>query len=201
MQNKNHPPQWVPRIWLAVGGGLAALVVVAFVLTKQAADRTEISQNGEIATSAAGQNAVYGSVELPETITRFAAEGDKGLVTIAPKNGTARLPVGEYGIRAWRAERKDEQGNTWAMSGQYFSGDSTFEISEGKATKLDIGEPVVCTPQVTKGGSVYYFNYALRGRSDEYIESTRNGSRPQAPKLRIKNKDGTYNRTFSFEYG
>ncbi|MFH1717813.1 MAG: hypothetical protein ABIF19_10705 [Planctomycetota bacterium] len=194
MQNKNH-------LWLAVGGGLAALVVVAFVLTKQAADRTEISQNGELATSAAGENAVYGSVELPETIARFAAEGDKGLVTIAPKNGTGQLPVGKYRIRLWRTERKDDQGNTWALSGQYFGNEGTFEVSESGATRLDLGEPVICTPQATKGGSVYYFNYALRGRLDEYIEATRNGSRPQAPKLRIKNKDGTYDRTFNFEYG
>lgn len=194
MRNKN-------QMWLALGAGLAILVIAAFVLTKQAADRTEVSQDGQSASPVFDENTVFGSVELPEAIGRFAAEGDKGLVTIAPKNGTARLPVGTYGIRLWRTERKDDKGNTWAMSGQYFGSEGTFEISEGKAAKLDIGEPVVCTPQVSKGGSVYYFNYGLRGRSDEYIESTRNGSRPQAPKLRIKNEDGTYDRTFSFEYG
>lgn len=194
MRNKN-------QMWLAVGAGLAILVIVAFVLTKQAADRAEISQNDQSSPIVFDENTVFGSVELPEAIGRFAAEGEKGLVTIAPKNGTAQLPVGKYGIRHWRTERKDEQGNTWAMSGQYFGSEGTFEISEGKATKLDIGEPVICTPQVSKGGSIYYFNYGLRGRSDEYIESTRNGSRPQAPKLRIKNQDGTYDRTFNFEYG
>jgi len=194
-------------MWLALGAGLAILVLLAFVLTKQAAEKaevsenTDISQDGQSASPVFPENAVFGSVELPEAIGRFAAEGDKGMFTIAPENGTARLPIGEYGIRAWRTERKDEQGNAWALTGQYFGSEATFEISEGKATKLDIGEPVVCTPQVSKGGSVYYFNYGLRGRSDEYIESTRNGSRPQAPKLHIRNEDGTYDRTFSFEYG
>jgi len=194
MQNKN-------RLWLALGVGLSILVVTAFVLTKHAADRTNISQNGEITPVSTDKNAIYGSLELPEAIGRFAAEGDKGLVTIAPKNGTGQLPVGNYRIRNWRTERKDDQGNTWALSGQYFGGEGTFAVSESSKTKLDLGEPVVCTPQVTKGGSVYYFNYGLRGRLDEYIESTRNGSRPQAPKLRIKNEDGTYDRTFNFEYG
>ncbi len=195
MRNKN-------QMWLALGGaGLAILVIAAFVLTKQAADRTEVSQTGQSTSVVFDKNTVFGSVELHESIGRFAAEGEKGLITIAPKEGAGRLPVGKYGIRLWRTERQDEQGNTWAMSGQYFGSEGTFEISEGTATKLDIGEPVICTPQVTKSGSVYYFNYALRGRSDEYIESTRNGSRPQAPKLRIKNKDGTYDRTFTFEYG
>lgn len=194
MQNKN-------QMWLAIGAGLVILVILAVVLTKQAADRTEISQNRESARAVLDENATFGSVELPESIGRFAAEGEKGLITIAPKNGAGQLPIGKYGIRFWRTERKDEHGNTWALSGQYFSSEGTFEISKDTATKLDIGEPIVCTPQVTKGGSVYYFNYALRGRSDEYIESTRNGSRPQAPKLRIKNEDGTYDHTFTFEYG
>ena len=194
MRNKN-------QMWLALGAGLAILVIAAFVLTKQAADRTEIAQNGETPPVIFDENTVFGSVELPESIGRFAAEGEKGLITIAPKDGTGQLPAGKYGIRAWRTEREDERGNTWALTGQYFGSEGIFEISEGKAPKLDIGEPIVCTPQVSKGGSVYYFNYALRGRSDEYIESTRNGSRPQAPKLRIKNKDGTYDRTFTFEYG
>jgi len=194
MRNKN-------QMWLALGAGLAILVIAAFVLTKQAADRTQVSQNVESSSPIFDESTVFGSVELPEGIGRFAAEGEKGLITIAPSKGTGRLPVGKYGIRAWRTERQDEQGNTWAMTGQYFGNEGAFEISEGAATKLDIGEPVICTPQVTKGGSFYSFNYALRGRSDEYIESTRNGSRPQAPKLRIKNKDGTYDRTFTFEYG
>lgn len=189
-------------MWLALGGaGLAILVITAFVLTKQAADRTEIAQNEESAPVVFDENTVFGSVELPEGIGRFAAEGEKGLIAIAPKDGTGQLPVGKYGIRFWRTERQDEQGNTWALSGQYFGSEGTFEINEGTATRLDIGEPVVCTPQVTKGGPLYYFNYALRGRSDEYIQSTRNGSRPQAPKLRIRNEDGTYDRTFNFEYG
>jgi len=194
-------------MWLALGAGLAILVIAAFVLTKQAAERSEVSENtemsqdGQSTSPVVEENTVYGSVELPETIGRFAAEGDKGLVTVAPENGTAQLPVGKYGIRAWRTERKDDQGNTWAISGQYFGSEGVFEVNQSKPAKLDIGEPVVCTPQVSKGGSVYYFNYGLRGRSDEYIESTRNGSRPQAPKLHIRNEDGTYDRTFTFEYG
>ena len=35
----------------------------------------------------------------------------------------------------------------------------------------------------------------------ERIELTRNGSQPRAPKLHIKSKDGSYDRSFNFEYG
>jgi len=52
-----------------------------------------------------------------------------------------------------------------------------------------------------KSGSGYSFSQNLLGQLGERIELTRNGAQPPAPKLHVKNKDGTYDRTFSFEYG
>jgi len=68
-------------------------------------------------------------------------------------------------------------------------------------TKLDLGEPIIASVDARKSGSIYSFNQIIKGRLNEHIEMTRNGARPRAPKLNIKNKDGTYDRTFSFEYG
>jgi hypothetical protein len=76
-----------------------------------------------------------------------------------------------------------------------------FEIKEGDLTKFDVGEPIVATVDARNVGSSYSFNQVIKGRHDEIIELTCNGSRPQPPKLHIKNKDGSYDRTFSFQYG
>jgi len=147
------------------------------------------------------QDAVYGSFSLPEAISRFEADGANGLVTIEPGKQAGQLPVGEYHIRFWKTERKDEQDNTWALSGQYYGRDNPFEIKEGNETKLDIGEPIIATVNARSAGSSYSFNQIIKGRRQEIIELTCNGSRPQPPKLHIRNEDGSYDQTFSFEYG
>ena len=147
------------------------------------------------------QDTVYGSFRLPEAISRFEADGASGLVAIEPGKQASQLPVGEYHVRFWKTEREDEQGNTWALTGQYYSRDNPFEIKEGNETNLDVGEPVIATIDARNAGSSYFFNQIIKGRDQEIITLTRNGSRPQPPKLHIKNKDGSYDRTFSFQYG
>ena len=147
------------------------------------------------------KDVVYGSVSLPETINRFAAEGENGNIDIKPVNGIAKLPVGKYQNRLWRTEREDDQGNTWALIGRSFDDQNFFEINDSNMIKLDIGEPIIATVDARSSGSIYSFNQIIKGRLDEHIELTRNGARPRAPKLNIKNEDGSYDRTFSFEYG
>ena len=147
------------------------------------------------------EDIVYGSFSLPEAISRFEADGAKGLVAIEPGKQASQLPVGEYRVRFWKTERKDEQGNSWALSGHYYGQDNKFEIKGDNETKLDVGEPIIATVDARNAGSSYSFNQIIKGRGQEIIELTRNGSRPQPPKLHIKNKDGSYDRTFSFQYG
>ena len=147
------------------------------------------------------KDVVYGSVSLPEMITQFAAEGKNGIVNVELNKGTGQLPVGQYHSRLWKIERKDYQGNRWQLTGQIFDNQALFEINDSNQTKLDIGEPIIASIEARKSGSIYSFNQIIKGRLDEHVELTRNGARPRAPKLNIKNKDGTYNRTLSFEYG
>jgi hypothetical protein len=174
-------------ITLAVGIGLFGILVIWAVVSSH--------------TQQIAQDTVYGSFRLPEAISRFEADGAKGPVTIEPGIQTSRLPVGEYHVRFWKTERKDEQGNTWALSGQYYGRNNPFEIKEGNETKLDVGEPIIATVDARNAGSSYSFNQVIKGRRQEIIELTCNGSRPQPPKLHIKNEDGSYDQTFSFEYG
>ncbi|MCP4260610.1 MAG: hypothetical protein GY774_24245 [Planctomycetes bacterium] len=147
------------------------------------------------------KDVVYGSVSLPETVSQFAAESENGIINIIPEKGIAKLPVGEYTTRLWRTEREDDQGNAWAMTGQSFDDQNFFEINDSNMTKLDIGEPIIATVDARSSGSIYSFNQIIKGRLDEHIQLTRNGARPRAPKLNIKNEDDSYDRTFSFEYG
>jgi hypothetical protein len=183
MRNKNY-------MVLAVGVGLCGVLAILIALAAIAPHNLKNTQD-----------TLYGSFSLPEAISRFEADGANGSVTIEPGRQTSRLPVGEYHVRFWKTERKDEQGNNWALSGQYYGRDNPFEIKDGDETKLDVGEPIIATVDARNAGSSYSFNQIIKGQHKEIIKLTCNGSRPQPPKLRIKNEDGSYDRTFSFQYG
>ena len=188
MQNKNF-------IWLAVGIALFAFVIAAVYWPK--ADR-----DGQTPKPAVVENVNCGSIVLPEAITQFAAEGADGLVSVQLDKGVGQLPVGTYRVGFWQDERKDDQGNTWTLAGRNAGAEGAFEIADGARTKLDVGEPIIAAVYGNRVGPGYYsFGQSIQGRLDEQITLTRNGARPGAPKLRIKNKDGTYDRTFAFQYG
>ena len=212
MRNNNY-------IAVAVGIGIFGVFAIFVALATVTSDNPEVardeesvtpavtSDNPEVAreeegvTLAAWKYTVYGPVRLPEAISRFEADGAKGLVTIRPGKEVGRLPVGQYHIRSWKTERKDDGGNTWALTGRYFGQENIFEVNKGSEAKLDVGEPIVATVEARNTGSSYSFNQIIKGRHDEIIKLTRNGSRPQPPKLHIKNKDGSYEKTFNFHYG
>lgn len=185
---------------VAVGIGLCAIVAVLVVWAVVSTKQNGVTQN-EGAKVPVAKDTAFGSILLPEAISRLEANGANGLVTIDADGQPKPLPAGRYYISYWKTERKDDTGNTWELTGQYYGQNNPFEIKDGQQTKLDVGEPVVATVQARKAGSNYSFNQVIKGRLDESIGLTCNGSRPQPPKLNIKNKDGSYNQTFSFKYG
>jgi hypothetical protein len=184
---------------VVIGIGLIGVFTILIALVAVTADNPDFTQTEGV--KLAVSDAAYGSVRLPEAISRFQADGANGFVTIETSGKAERLPAGRYHIRFWEAERKDDQGNTWALTGQYFGQDNPFEIKDDRETEMDVGEPIIASVDARNAGSSYSFNQVIRGRRGELIELTRNGSRPQPPKLNIKNKDGSYDRTFSFRYG
>ena len=188
MQNKNY-------VVLAVGIIVFALVISGAYWLK--ADRED--QNPKPAVI---ENVSFGTVALPEGITQFSAHGPDGLVSVKLDKGTGQLPIGKYRVGFWQADRKDDQDNTWTLSGRNYGSEGPFEITEGGRINVDVGEPIVATVHGSKIGPKYYsFTQSVQGRLEEQIAITRKGARPAAPKLRIKNKDGTYDRTFAFQYG
>ncbi len=162
--------------------------------------RPEIARDGAYIKLSKAEDVKLGNIRMSPAITEFSAGGENGLFTIKLENGTGSLPVGKYSINQWVVE-KDEKGKRWKLQGSGISQKGDFEIVADKETELSIGEPIVTTLEVNKSDSGYSFNQNLGGQLGERIEMTRNGARPPAPKLRIKNKDGSYDRTFSFEYG
>ena len=111
------------------------------------------------------------------------------------------LPIGKYRLNYWTVERKDDRGRAWKLKGSGTSARSSFEIKHEKQTKLAVGEPAISLVSARKLNSAFSFSHELKGQLDEHIELTRQGGQPQAPKLRIENEDGTFDRTYSFAYG
>ena len=80
-------------------------------------------------------------------------------------------------------------------------GGTTFRVVQDETVELAVGKPIVGAVLQQASGRRHSFSQSLTGRSGEFITLTRNGILSPAPKLRIVNEDGTYDKVFSFEYG
>jgi hypothetical protein len=189
------------RIRIGKKGDQDTRYVGKFIEIDGALYRPEIARDGAYVKLTKAGDVKFGNIRLPQTITEFSAGGENGLFKIKLENGTGSLPVGKYSINQWTVEKEDQKGKRWKLQGSGISQKGDFEIVADKETEVTIGEPVVSRLEVNKRDSGYSFNQSLGGQLGERIELTRNGSRPPAPKLRIKNKDGSYDRSFNFEYG
>jgi hypothetical protein len=163
--------------------------------------RPEVARDGACIKLTKAENVQSGNIRLPESITEFSAGGENGLFTLKPEKGIASLPVGKYRVNHWEIDRKDEKGIIWLLRGYWSEKMGDFDVTQVKDVELSIGEPIISTVQAQNKSGTYSFDHNLKGQLDERIELTRNGAQPRAPKLHIKSKDGTYDRTFSFEYG
>jgi len=191
------------RIRIGEKGSKESLFVGNYIEIDDMLYRPDIARDGAYIKLSKAEDVKFGNIRLPETITEFSAGGENGLFTLKPDKGTGSLPVGRYRVNYWAIERKDEKGKKWKMQGEGFSNKnkSNFDITENKETELSIGEPVISTIEPQNRSGTRSFRHNLKGRLGERIELTSDGTRPRAPKLNIKSKDGTYDRTFSFEYG
>jgi hypothetical protein len=164
--------------------------------------RPEVARDGAFIKLTKADNVQTGEVRVPEAITQLTAGGENGLFILKPEKGVASLPVGQYRINEWMHERKDEQGTPWRLKGGgFFDKGPVIDVVADKAAELSIGEPVISTLNASFSQGTYSFRYDMAGRNGERIELTHNGNRPRAPKLHIKSKDGTYDRTDRFHYG
>jgi len=163
--------------------------------------RPEIACDGAFIKLDRAEDVKSGNVKLAESITQFSANGENGLFVLKPEKGVALLPVGKYRVYDWAVERQDDKGINWKLEGNGLNEKNVFDITEGKEAILSIGEPIVATLDASERGGTHSFRHSMKGRAGENIELTRNGARPQAPRVHIKSADGAYDRTYSFQYG
>jgi len=154
-----------------------------------------------VATAQGQTDLSLGTVKIQEALTAVVINSSDENIAIGPTQEPPHLPVGKYRIDYWTIERKDQDGNLWKLKGQLSGRKARFLVSESQPAAPAIGEPVISTLSATKNDSAYGFDQHLKGRLGESIEITRNGERPDAPKLIINNQDGSYSETFDFKYG
>lgn len=199
--DKSDNPYECDCIRIGDGDDLKTSFVGNEIVIGAAIYTAEIARDGAFIKLAAAKGVTYGTILMPETIDELQVKSGNTVFTIQPDKGTGRLPAGQYQIHLWRTKRKDEQGEAWILTGQDFGRNGQFEVNDNEQTNLEIGEPITCTMQIRKSGSTHSFSKILRGRFGESIVLSRGGSQPPPPKLNIKNTTGSYNRTYSFEYG
>ena len=153
------------------------------------------------ATVHAQDNRSPGTVNIPKGVTLIVVNKSGEQITIQPPKTSVQLPVGTYWIKTWITERTDEEGNTWKLTGQYFGENETLNIIEGREITLSIGEPIIPSLSIKESNARYSFDHYLRGQRSEIVEITKNGGRPDVPKLHITNADGSYRETLTFAYG
>lgn len=164
--------------------------------------QVEIARDGACVSLMEAKDVPYGTVRLADNITTLIASGENGSFIRTPENGIIKLPVGEYRVDSWAIARKDNAGAKWEMKGTLSSGGAgSFTASQDKEVRLPFGEPVYSMVQTNKSGSVYSFQQRIKGRQGERVVLTRNGSQPPAPKLHIRSRDGSYDRSLNSEYG
>jgi hypothetical protein len=162
--------------------------------------RTEIARDGAFLVLKDATDVPYGTVRLPDGITSLSVGGENGQFIRKPQNGAVKLPVGNYRIDYWSIFKDDGKGSKWELQGR--GGSSTaFAVAADQEAKLAVGEPVYSMVSYNQSGGSFTFSQRLQGRQNEQITLLRNGTQPQPPRLRIRNKDSTYDRGMSFEYG
>ncbi|MCD6395713.1 MAG: leucine-rich repeat domain-containing protein [Planctomycetes bacterium] len=150
----------------------------------------------------AGDPSTMGKVEFSAKVDNFMVSRNKCFIRMVADDGAGQLPAGEYKLGSWEVKKKDKDGVEWALAASVRSSKKGgFKIAEDKPIKLDVGEPIVAQLSANKKRSSYSFSQNLVGRMGENISISRDGARAKPPKLQIKNKAGTYDKTFNFEYG
>jgi hypothetical protein len=164
--------------------------------------KVEIARDGACLTLTEAKDVPYGTVRLADNITTVIASGENGSFLRQPEKGVLKLPAGEYRVDSWTIARRDAGGAKWEMKGTLpAAGSGGFTVASDKEVSLPFGEPIYSTVQTTKSGSIYAFEQKLLGRQGERVVLTRFGAQPPPPKLHIRSRDGTYDRSISSEYG
>ena len=164
----------------------------------------EVARDGAFVKLKRAQDVRFGQVRVPAGISRMTMTGTNGQFRLTAQDQVVRVPVGRYCMTEWAMDRKDDKGRLWTAQGRTGGvGDRwTLDVADGKEVALDVGEPFLCRLTVSSTGANHSFRQELEGRLGESIALlVDKGNRPAPPKLGIRSRDATYDRTLNFAYG
>ena len=138
---------------------------------------------------------------MPSELADITFVGENGQFAFHPTDGRARMPVGRYRVLNWSVQQTDEKGRSWRLAAHNYGDKGVFDFEEADEPNLAVGQPVISQVAVQRSRTSCRLTHRFTGRLDEEVDITCDGRRPPAPKIRITNADGSYNKLFSLEYG
>lgn len=191
------------RIHIGSGNVKKELLVGNYLEFDSKLYEVNIAADGACIELSEAEDVTFGEVQIPETVTDVSLVGENGLFERTPQEGKVQVPVGKYKVYKWTSERNDDDETNWKLQASVYNSDNvdSIEVSESNPAIIDIGEPLKSSLKASGEKGTHSFRQSLGGRHGENIQLLRNGSQPRPPKVRIKNEDGSYDKTFSFEYG
>ncbi|MHC4713972.1 MAG: hypothetical protein ACYTAN_11995 [Planctomycetota bacterium] len=189
------------RVMIGKGGNYDQFFAGKYVRISEDYYHPSPARDGAFIVLARAENVPLGTIKMSADVGELGIGGENGLLTLKVSGGAVTAPAGKWRISHWQMSRKDDQGAKWTMKGSGYGDGGLFDVAEGGEVTLDVGEPIVAALSVSKDGSVCNFRETLKGHQGESVSLEKNGQRPPAPRLRITNEDGAYNRLYSFEYG
>lgn len=163
--------------------------------------RIEVAHDGAFVKLQKAEDLKFGTVRVPEAISKFVAYGENGHFQRQPAKGELALPSGKYRIMEWTINRKDSRGAAWELMGYNFPDSATFQVAEAKPASLAIAEPIRATLDTTEFTNQIRFNLTFKGRAGESIQIEKGNQRPPGPKMWLASLDGVYRSTNTFEFG
>lgn len=160
-----------------------------------------IARDGAYVKFAEATDVKFGQFRAPASIKGVILGGENGKFNLEPKSDALPVPVGKYRIVEWTIEQKDDKGRAWRIKAYGSDDKSTVVITEAGEQCPAIGLPISSKLDVQGQGKTYQIRHEFTGQLGESIDVTCNKERPAAPKVHIVNADGSYNKTFSLEYG
>lgn len=143
-----------------------------------------------------------GGIRVPANISYLSVLGPQGQFVCQPRDGLAAVPAGTYKVDRYEVVATDSAGVKWQIREGRAGYEKPFAVAEGKEYALGIGEPFKAELNVSStAAGQYSINQSLRSRNGDYVSLFRDGRQADTPKVHIKNADGSYDKTFTMEFG
>lgn len=194
-------PEQMDRIAISAGNEPQFLGLGKYFCVADTFFRVELPPSGARISLTSAANAPMGTVRTGKDITLFSITGENGQLVFDPNTGPVLAPAGQWVTSFWGMEREDASGAKWRLFARGSPESRTFEVTEGKETALDIGESLVSRLSVGPGPGGYEFEVTLTSKWEERVILVWRNNTPFAPKLRITNADGTYDKMVQFKPG